>query len=334
LVTGGTGSIGIELTKALLQLDTKQIRLFSNDENGLFEARTLFGNDPRVVYKLGDVRDQSVVGKAMVGCDVAFHAAALKHVNFCEENPYEAVSVNIVGTQNVIDQAVKNRIERFVFISTDKAVNPTNTMGATKLLGEKLTLGASEINDKGVFCCVRFGNVIGTRGSVVRIFERQIKEGDSVTVRNDEMTRFIMLPYEASKLVLRAGEQASSGDTFVLKMPAVRLGDLAKASLEFFTRLYGKDAESVKVQRVLPNPAEKIHEELMTGTEAGRALKKEEFFIIPYPQDSLGSFQTTKRIWNEGYTSDSVPLLKAGEIVSLLSKLYGYDLPTSQPVVC
>jgi FlaA1/EpsC-like NDP-sugar epimerase len=270
----------------------------------------------------------------MVGCDAAFHAAALKHVNFCEENPYEAVSVNIVGTQNVIDQAVKNRIERFVFISTDKAVNPTNTMGATKLLGEKLTLGASEINDEGVFCCVRFGNVIGTRGSVVTIFEKQIKEGSSITVKNDDMTRFIMLPSEASRLVLRAGERASSGDTFVLKMPAVKLGDLAKASMEFFSELYGKDADSVSIKRLVPNPAEKIHEELMTSAEAGRAVKKEEFFIIPYPEDSFASFQTARKIWIEGYTSNSVPLLKVSEIVSLLSGLYGFSLPPRQNVLC
>ncbi|MDG6999423.1 MAG: polysaccharide biosynthesis protein, partial [Nitrososphaerota archaeon] len=300
----------------------KQVRLFSNDENGLFEARTLFSKDPRVVYKLGDVRDHGAVESAMVGCDIAFHAAALKHVNFCEENPYEAVSVNILGTQNVIDQSVKKGVERFVFISTDKAVNPANTMGATKLLGEKLTLDASKISNKGVFCCVRFGNVIGTRGSVVRIFEKQVKEGDSVTVKNEEMTRFIMLPSEASKLVLRAGERASSGDTFVLKMPAVRLGDLAKASMEFFAALYGKDAKSMKIRRLVPNPEEKIHEELMTSAEAGRAIKKDEFFIIPYPKDSFASVQTTKKMRNCGYTSNSVPLLNVGEISSLLARLY------------
>jgi len=136
LITGGTGSIGLELTKALLKYRPKKVCLFSNDENGLFEARTMFSKYPEVIYKLGDVRDPQSIERVIKGCDIVFHVAALKHVTFCEDNPYEAISTNILGTQNMINNAIKYNAQRFVFISTDKAVNPVSTMGATKLLGE------------------------------------------------------------------------------------------------------------------------------------------------------------------------------------------------------
>jgi UDP-N-acetylglucosamine 4,6-dehydratase len=318
LITGGTGSIGLEISKSLLNLGIKKLRLFSNDENGLFEAQTILGQDSRIEYRLGDVRDPKAVQSAIEGCDVVFHAAALKHVIFCEENPSEAISTNILGTQNLLDNALRSSVQKFVFISTDKAVNPINTMGATKLLAEKLTLNASKMSREKTLCCVRFGNVLGTRGSVLRIFERQIRTDSSITLRNPEMTRFIMLPSDASRLVVLAGEMARSGETFVLEMPAVRLGDLATASIKYFAKLYQKDQSQIKIKRFPSNPGEKFHEELMTVAECRRAIRRGRFHVIPAEPNNQPASKGTYYSDNRGYTSNSVPLLSISEITSLL----------------
>jgi len=192
LITGGTGSVGLGLAEVALQYEPRRICLLSNDENGLFEARIVFGRDSRVDYRLGDVRDRRSVESVIAGFDTVFHAAALKHVDFCERNPYEATYTNVVGTQIVIDCSIRSGVSRFVYISTDKAVNPISTMGATKLLGEKLMFAASRRSETTTFSCVRFGNVLGSRGSVLRIFERQVREGGPMTVTDPEMTRFII----------------------------------------------------------------------------------------------------------------------------------------------
>jgi len=320
LITGGTGSIGLELAKALLTYKPRKICLFSNDENGLFEARAMFSEHPEVTYKLGDVRDPQSIERVIKDCDIVFHAAALKHVTFCEDNPYEAISTNILGTQNMISSAIKYNIQRFVFISTDKAVNPVGTMGATKLLGEKLVISASKIVDKTIFSIVRFGNVLASRGSVILIFERQVKEGKPITVTDPEMTRFVMLPSEAAQLVLHAAELAKPGEIFVLKMKAVKIGDLAEACREFFAKLYHKDPESIKIIKIGQNPGEKIHEELMTFFEASNAIETDQFYIVnPHPERMQYS---VKLPLHKEYASNTTSLLSKKEIVSLLSWLY------------
>jgi FlaA1/EpsC-like NDP-sugar epimerase len=321
LITGGTGSIGLELTKALLRHKPRSICLFSNDENSLFEARMIFSKYPEVIYKLGDVRDIKSVERVIKDYDFVFHAAALKHVTFCEENPYEAISTNILGTQNMIDCAIKYGIEKFVFVSTDKAVNPISVMGATKLLGEKLVISASKLTNKPIFSIVRFGNVLASRGSVVLIFERQVKEGGPITVTDPEMTRFVMLPSEAAQLVLRAAEIAKPGEIFVLKMRAVKIGVLAEACKEFFCKLYGKDERTIKIVEIGSNVGEKIHEELMTASEALNAIETEHFYIInPHPERAMSSKPYSAS--REGYSSDKAPSLSKEEIIALLSKLY------------
>jgi FlaA1/EpsC-like NDP-sugar epimerase len=320
LITGGTGSIGLELAKALLRHKPRKICLFSNDENGLFEARTMFSKHPEITYRLGDVRDPQSIDRVIKGCDIVFHAAALKHVTFCEDNPYEAISTNIIGTQNMISSAIKYNIQRFVFISTDKAVNPVSTMGATKLLGEKLVISASKMVDKPIFSIVRFGNVLASRGSVILIFERQVKDGKPITVTDPEMTRFVMLPSEAAQLVLYATELAESGEIFVLKMKAVKIGDLAEASREFFAKLYRKNPENIKIVKIGSNPGEKIHEELMTSFEASNVVETDQFYIVnPHPKRMRHS---VKSFLHKGYASNTAPLLSKEEIVSLLSQLF------------
>ena len=327
LITGGTGSVGLGLAEALLSYGPKEIRLFSNDENGLFEARILLRRHAEVSYKLGDVRDTYSVEAATKDCDVVFHAAALKHVDFCEANPYEAVSTNILGTQNVIGHTIKHGARKLVFVSTDKAVNPIGTMGATKLLGEKLTISSSRLTERQVFSVVRFGNVLGSRGSVLSIFERQVREGDPITVTDPNMTRFIMLPSDAAQLVLRAAELAKPGEIFVLKMKAVKIGTLAEASREFFAARYQKDVRMIQIVTVGGKAGEKSHEELMTSADALTAMECEDFYIVnPHverPRASAGSSLAGAK----GYASNSVPLLSKAEIVSLLSHLYSYEAP-------
>ena len=280
LVTGGSGSIGTEILRSVLKYSPKKVRVFTNDENGLFELAQPFGKLPNVEFKLGDVRDARSLDPAVEGCDYVFHAAALKHVDFCETNPYEAITTNIVGTQNVIDHCIRHRVKRFVFISTDKAVNPTSTMGATKLLAEKLVIRASRQTDRTIFSSVRFGNVIGSRGSVILLFEKQIRSGKPLTVTDPTMTRFIMATSQAAMLVLRSSTVALPGEIFVLKMRTVRIGDLAEASRIFFARMLGKKPASIKVNVVGSRPGEKMHEELLNSTEAREALDLGDFYVV------------------------------------------------------
>jgi FlaA1/EpsC-like NDP-sugar epimerase len=193
-------------------------------------------------------------------------------------------------------------------------------MGATKLLGEKLIIDASKRVDRPIFSIVRFGNVLASRGSVVLIFERQVKRGLPITVTDPEMTRFIMLPSEAAQLVLRATELAKPGEIFVLKMKAVKIGDLAEACRDFFAKLYGKDPENIKIVKIGSNPGEKIHEELMSSFEALNAIETDYFYILnPHPERKQHS---VKPLLHKGYTSNTAPLLSKNEIISLLSQLF------------
>ncbi len=321
MITGGTGSVGMVLARALLKRRTKQVRLLSNDENGLFEAKQMIGGSGKVSFMLGDVRDSRSLERAMKSCDVVIHAAALKHVTFCEDNPYEAISTNVVGTQNVIDTALAQEVKRFIYISTDKAVNPSSTMGATKLLGEKLTIEANGRASNTVLVCVRFGNIFGSRGSVIRVFERNVAHGGPVIVTNPEMTRFLMLSDEAQDLVLQAGAEGESGDIFVLKMKAVRIGDLAEVSREYFSKKYGLDTAKIGTRIVGLTPGEKMHEELLTNLEYSRAKESDRFFIVRHGNGSDANGRGAKAAGGPGYSSNNAPLLSRREIHSLLERL-------------
>ena len=323
LITGGTGSIGSDLVRTLLKYSPKQIRVLSNDENGLFEIRSELGGHKNLQFRLGDVRDAHSLESAMSGCDYVFHAAALKHVTFCEGNPYEAISTNILGTQNMINVAMKSGVRRFVLISTDKAVNPTSTLGATKLLSEKLVISASRQTERPVFSTVRFGNVVGSRGSVLVIFEKQVKEGGPITVTDPNMTRFIMATSEASELILRASEAALPGEIFVLKMRAVRVGDLAEASRIFFSKFYGKATGRIKIQQIGVQPGEKLHEELMNDGEMSNAIESDDFYIINPSDSRTGpSVERSSEKMISGVSSKGAMPLTVSEIVQELSRLY------------
>ena len=233
LVTGGTGSIGTALVKQIVKYKPSAIRILSNDENSIFELKRIVGDNPVFTFMVGDIRDRDRMNLAIRNIDIVFHTAAMKHIDICEQNPFDAVKTNVIGTSNLLEAAIMENISKFIFISTDKATNPTSTLGASKLLAERLTLNASAYRGTGktIFSIVRFGNVIGSRGSVFQIFLHQIKTESPITVTDSRMTRFIMSISQAASLILKVTVIANDGEIFILKMPSVRIVDLAKSML-------------------------------------------------------------------------------------------------------
>ncbi len=285
LVTGGTGSIGSEIVRKLLKHNPAVIRILSNDENQQFLFEQELKEHQHIVrHLIGDVRDRERLARAMEDIDIVFHAAALKHVPLCEYNPLEAVKTNVIGTQNVIEVALDSgTVERVINISTDKAVNPSTTMGATKLLTEKLITWATfyRRKRKPVFASVRFGNVLNTRGSIIPLVCRQIEAGGPVTLTDGEMRRFIMSVSEASDLVLRATEMAKGGEIFVLKMPVVNIRDLIEVLIEELAPRFGRKPESMKIRTIGARIGERLNECLMNEDEISYSRETGTMFIIP-----------------------------------------------------
>jgi FlaA1/EpsC-like NDP-sugar epimerase len=236
-----------------------------------------------VRFLIGDIRDRERLDLAMEDIDLVYHAAALKHVPLCEYNPFEAIKTNVLGTQNVIKAAFRNDVEKVINISTDKAVNPANTMGATKLLAEKLMIDANEGKGRKrtVFSSVRFGNVLFSRGSVIPLFEEQIRTKKSITITHEKMTRFVMSLSNTIDLVFRATVMAKGGEIFILKMPVVKLGDLAEVVIETYAEKYGFRKQEIEKKTIGLRPGEKMFEDLMTEKEAEMAFETEDMLIIP-----------------------------------------------------
>ncbi|MBB6632581.1 SDR family NAD(P)-dependent oxidoreductase [Cohnella thailandensis] len=282
LVTGGTGTIGQHLIRRLLQDQPAVIRVFSRDEYKQFEMQQIFNGYKNIRYLIGDIRDVNRLSRAMEDIDYVFHLAAMKQVPACEYNPFEAVQTNIVGTQNVIQAAIQNNISKVLFTSTDKAISPTNTYGATKLTAERLisTAGNQMGSKRTVFTSVRFGNVMGSRGSVIPLFIKQIINDRKITVTNPEMVRYMMTPNQAIELIVKAHSQAMGGEVFVLKMPVIKLGDLAEVLIEEVRKRY-KIQESILIETIGIRRGEKNFEELMTDEEKLRVIETEEMFILP-----------------------------------------------------
>jgi UDP-N-acetylglucosamine 4,6-dehydratase len=281
LVTGGTGSIGSEIVKKLSEISPKAIRVLDNNETSLFELEQEL-NSNRIRTLIGDIRDKERLLRAFEGVDIVFHAGALKHVPLCEFNPFDAVKTNVIGTQNVLNAALDQEVGKVIVISTDKAVNPINVMGATKLLAERLTISANSYagNKNTVFSCVRFGNVLDSRGSVVPLFKNQIKKGGPVTITSPDMTRFIMGIPQAVQLILKAGEISEGKEIFILKMPALNIVDLAEVMIEEFAPLYGYNPEDIKIKTIGKRMGEKTYEELMTEDEMLNAVDQGKLYII------------------------------------------------------
>ncbi|WP_336782139.1 SDR family NAD(P)-dependent oxidoreductase [Paenibacillus illinoisensis] len=283
LIIGGTGTIGYHLIHRLLTEQPEVIRIYSRDEHKQYEMGIEFREfSKRLRFLIGDVRDQRRLSRAMEGVDYVFHLAAMKHVPSCEYNPFEAVQTNVLGTQNVIQAALENNVTKVLFTSTDKAISPTNTYGATKLTAERL-ISAAE-NQKGskvtVFSSVRFGNVMGSRGSVIPLFKKQILEDGSITVTDTNMLRYMMTPSQAIELILEANDRAQGGEVFVLKMPVIKIGDLAEVIIEIVKERYQINSE-VRIHNIGLRPGEKRYEELMTFEEKLIAEEELNMYIIP-----------------------------------------------------
>jgi UDP-N-acetylglucosamine 4,6-dehydratase len=316
LITGGTGSFGNRVAQALMDKQPAEIRVYSRDEKKQWEMRQRF-RDFR--YIIGDVRDSERLNEAMAGVDFVFHAAALKQVPSCEEYPFEAVKTNILGSQNACLAARKNKVKVFVALSTDKAVKPVNAMGISKAMMEKLVCTQNLYASPTVFCCVRYGNVMGSRGSVIPVFRDQIDRGCPLTLTVPHMTRFLMTLDQSVDLVLYAMTNALGGEMFVRKAPASTVEDLAKA----MCIKYSPRGCQHPIQVSGIRPGEKIHEILVSEYEMQRVWEQEAYYLI-YPEYRTNP-QITRKPLGEEYTSQNTRLLKApGEIGSLLDAMGNY----------
>jgi FlaA1/EpsC-like NDP-sugar epimerase len=310
-----------------LDLNPDIIRIFDNNETGLFDFEQELGSE-KVRILLGDVRDNERLVMAMDGIDIVFHTSALKHVPLCEFNPFDAVKTNVIGTQNVLEAALKQQVEKVINVSTDKAVNPTNVMGATKLLAERLTISANHYKGgkRTVFSSVRFGNVLNSRGSVIPLFKKQIKNGGPVTITDKGMTRFFMDIPAAVNLILEAGRLTRGREVFILKMPAIKISDLADVMIDDLAGAYGHNPKDIKTQVIGARSGEKLFEELMTESEAVRALESDEMYIIlpeTLPYEEPLSYPITdafRKTTVTNFSSNNTNIISKKEISALIKK--------------
>jgi len=325
LITGGSGSIGESLTKRAISDGARLIRVFSNDENGLYEMESEYKNYKNIEYVIGDIQNPEIVSEIVKGIDIVFHAAALKHVDRCELNPLETINVNIMGTKNIIKAAKKEKIQRMILISTDKAVNPIGVMGATKLLGEKL-IAAEAFHDKAntIFASVRFGNVFNTRGSILPRIEKQISEGGPITLTNPEMKRFFMTKDDAINLIISATTIAKGGETFVLKMPLIRLDDLFEAMKNLLSSKYDYDTSQIKTKIIGTRPGEKLIEYLLSEFEIENTFETKDFFIIPPLNMPIKSYPNAKKSKNPQSYFKEIKTISKKEITKILKNIYDY----------
>jgi FlaA1/EpsC-like NDP-sugar epimerase len=316
LIIGGTGTIGSKLVEELLKQEPNVIRVFSRDEHKQFLMAEAMRSNKNIRFLIGDVRDSERLYRAMENIDIVFHTAAMKHVPACEYNPDEAVKTNVLGTQNVINAAISQNISRVVFTSSDKSISPTNAMGATKLLAERLIAAADyrRGNAKTIFSAVRFGNVMGSRGSVIPLFIQQIMDKRRITVTDPMMTRFMMTISQAVQLTMKAVEVATGGEIFVLKIPVLKLGDMVQVVIEETCTKQGISPQEVIIDQIGLRPGEKMYEELMTSEEAVSAYDLGPMFAVtqPFNKEKYDiEYQGKTRAALRSYTSeDQIPLTK------------------------
>lgn len=320
LITGGTGSFGNAVLKRFLNSDLKEIRIFSRDEKKQDDMRKKYSND-KLKFYIGDVRDAHSVQEAMKGVDYVFHAAALKQVPSCEFFPLQAVQTNVIGTGNVLDAAIENNVKKVIVLSTDKAAYPINAMGMSKALMEKVAVAKGRnVGEEGtIICRTRYGNVMGSRGSVIPLFRKQIKEGNPLTITNPEMTRFMMTLNDAVDLVIYAFENGKQGDLFVQKAPAATIETLAKAVCKM---------ENVEenIKHIGTRHGEKLYEVLVTKEEMLNAEDLGNYFRIAADNRDLNynkyEIHGNERI-NEmqEYTSHNTERLDVEGMIKLLIKM-------------
>jgi len=319
LITGGTGSFGNAVIRRFLETEIAEIRIFSRDEKKQEDMR-LENNSDKLKFFIGDVRNLDSISDAMYGVDYVFHAAALKQVPSCEFYPMEAVKTNILGAENVLNAAIANGVRMAIVLSTDKAVYPINAMGLSKAMMEKIMVAKSRVlnNGRTVLCGTRYGNVMGSRGSVIPLFIKQIQEGKPLTVTDPNMTRFLMSLDSAVDLVLYAFEHADQGEIFVKKAPGATIGDLARALLGIF------DAKN-DIRIIGTRHGEKLYETLLTREEMVKAQDCGDYYRIAPDARSLnyskyfseGEPQISRQ---EDYNSHNARRLDVDEIKELLLK--------------
>lgn len=313
LITGGTGSFGHQIVSQLVGFDPSRIVIFSRDEMKQYDMQNEFEKYRDLLeFIIGDVRDYVRVHEAMKGIGIVYHAAALKQVPNCEMHPFEAVKTNVLGAENVRRAAIENGVEVVVTVSTDKAVKSINVMGMTKAIQERIMLNPNNGKRDTKFVCVRYGNVIGSRGSVIPFFKQRIEGGKFLPITNCEMTRFLLRLEEAIALVFKATVEGESGQLFIKKMPACYIIDLAKAMAKAIT---GRDDYPIKEVGI--RPGEKIHEVLVSEEEMPRAVETETHYVI-HPYGKLDKSVLLRDL--REYTSNNTDILGEDEIASLLKK--------------
>ena len=319
LITGGTGSFGNAVLQRFINTDINEIRIFSRDEKKQDDMRRLYQNE-KIKFFIGDVREGQSINQAIAGVDYVFHAAALKQVPSCEFYPMEAVRTNIIGTENLLNAALHNNVEKVICLSTDKAVYPINAMGVSKSLMEKVFVAKSRVSNKLKIIGTRYGNVMASRGSVIPLFYEQIKSGKPITITDPNMTRFMMTLENAVQLVLYAFENGNTGDIFVQKAPSTTIGELA----ETMKKIYNSNSE---IKNIGIRHGEKIHETLLSKEERlvsedlgsyfripadNRDLNYEKYFSKGMPSSKL-----------EEFNSYNTVRLKESELIELLESI-GY----------
>jgi len=324
LITGGTGSLGQALTKRLLKLDIDTVRIISRNENKQIEMENSF-NDDRLRFFLGDVSDFNRLVRASEDIDIVFHAAALKHVPKIEYNPFEAIKTNVIGSQNVIDACLKTNVEKAICVSTDKAVSPLNTYGATKLLMEKLFVTANNYLDPKKhptkFIGLRYGNVVGSSGSVIPKFIEQLKNKNKITITDPEMTRFSITMDEALDFILKATEIGKGSEIFIPKIKSYKIRDVKDALTELMGD-YGDDIVGIR-------PGEKLHETLINKEEMRNAWEFRDLYMLTSPLYPMFNPNVINQTYDgiqeinnmESYSSDNVGKISKDELRNTIQKL-------------
>jgi FlaA1/EpsC-like NDP-sugar epimerase len=319
LVIGGTGTVGRGLIKELIKQNPKVIRIFSRDEYKQYIMEKELNDSSQFRYLIGDVRDYDRLERAMNDIDIVFNLAAMKHVPACEYNPTEAIKTNITGMENVIKASINNDVECVIFTSSDKAINPSNTYGATKLLAEKLVQSAnfSKGNSRTKFVAVRFGNVMGSRGSVIPLFKKQIIESRKITLTDSNMTRFMMTLSEAVRLIMYSGERALGGEVFILKMPVIKLLDLAEVVIEETAGKLSLSSEDIKIENIGLRSGERRFEELMTLQESECAFDLENMYAVT-AMNCYNFYRNYRKADSISYNSSDIEPISKEEVRKLL----------------
>jgi len=316
LISGGTGSFGNAILRRFLTTDIKEIRIFSRDELKQDNMRKLYNNN-KLKFYIGDVRDTNSIDDAMNGVDFVFHAAALKQVPSCEFHPMQAVKTNVIGAENVLNSAIRAGVKKVIALSTDKAVYPINAMGVSKAMMERVIVAKGRSETGTMIACTRYGNVMASRGSVIPLFIKQIRNGDPITITDPEMTRFMMSLDQAVDLVLFAFENGESGDIFVQKSPAATIQMLAKS----IAKILGKPDHQIKT--IGTRHGEKLYETLLTKEEMVKAIDLGEYYRIPADNRDLNYnkfFEEGEEVITQAgeYHSHNTHRLKEDELTHLL----------------